>query len=354
MSLFATYLQELRANYPNPLDRQEWRGTQLGLLRAAQASSVHPESILSPEVKEQAENSEGRVFKIPVMKDTGDATITNVRSCTIGDMDSESGLVSVTWLTLVANLHMIPEQYRKNAIGYLTDFDKKLRRIERTIGKAIENNIYTKLDTDKSAVYGSTLVGDTATGAKYQLTGNAIQVAANQRELFFNDVDAIQMADDFDLSDNLVVGSTNLLPSVRHYINQGQANDENLSYQFNGMDFTFSNRVVDGAGKLATGFAMPHGSIGLMERLNADALSGNTTTDGTEWSVERLERLGLNVGVMYRSTCADLSNVQGLEHLTASKVERWQMSLDVALVTPYNSDTVNNAGGIKKFEFTTA
>lgn len=351
MSLFATYKQELRANYPNPLDRQEWRGTQLGLLRAAQASSVHPETILSPDVKEKAENSEGRVFKIPVTKDTGDVAITNVRTCTIGDLDSDSDLVSVTWLTMVANLHMIKEQYRKNEISYLADFDKKLRRIERSIGKALETNIYTKLDTDKSSVYGSTLVGVLANGAKYALTGDAIQVAANQRELFFNDLDAIQMADDFDLMEHLVIGSVNLMPSVRHYINQGQGNDENLSYQFGDKNFLFSNRVVDGAGKLATGFAMPNGSIGLIPRINADALSGNKTTDGTEWSTERLDRLGMDVGVMYKSSCEDLSAVQGLEHLSATTVERWQISLDTAIITPYNSAPTTNAGGIKKFEF---
>jgi hypothetical protein len=349
MSLFATYKQELRANHPNPLENQEWRGTQLGLLRAAQASSVHPETILSPDVKEKAKNSEGRDFKIPVLKDTGDVNITNVRSCTIGDLDSESDLVSVVWVTMVANLHMIKEQYRKNEISYLTDFDKKLRRIERSFGKTIENSIYTKLDTDKSSIYNSTLVA--AAAAKYGLVGDAIQVTDPQQEYFFNDLDAIQMSDDFDLEDHAIIGSTNLMPSVRHYINQGKSNDETLDYQFNGKNFTFSNRVVDGDGVLATGFAMPNGSIGLLPRLNADALSGNKTSDGTEWSVERLDRLGMDVGVMHKSTCADLSGVQGLEHLNATMVERWQMSMDIALVTPYNSDPATRAGGIKKFEF---
>ncbi|MDB0602162.1 hypothetical protein PL373_13590 [Tenacibaculum maritimum] len=346
MSLFATYKQELRAMYPNRLDNQEWRGTQLGLLRAIQAMTNHPESIVSQDIETKANDSEGRVFKIPVMKDTGDVNITAVRSCTIGDLDNESELVDVTWLTMVANLHMIKEQHRKNEISYFEDFDRKLRRIERSFGKSIENNIFSKLDTEKSTIYNSTLIG-----SKYPLVGDAVQVAAAQQELFFNDLDAVQIADDFDLMEHVIVGSTNLMPSVRHYINQGNSNDETLNYQFNDKTFTFSNRVVDGGGVLATGFAMPHGSLGLLTRINADARSGNTTTDGTEWSVERLNRLGLDVGVQYKSTCEDVSNVQGLEHLQATKVERWQLSLDVCLLTPYNSDPANVAGGIKKFEF---
>mgnify|MGYP006421612641 CR=1 FL=1 len=350
MSLFATYLQELRANYPNTLDRQEWRGTQLGLLRAIQNSNNHPETILSPDVVDKANRSEGRVFKIPVVKDNGDVNITNVRTCTIGDLDNESDLVTVVWTTLVANLHMIKEQYRKNEVAYLSDFDKKLRRIERSFGKTIENAIYAQLDTGKSTVYNSSFVG---TGKKFELTGDAMQVAKADQELFFNDLDAIQMADDFDLEDHMVIGSTNLMPSVRHYINQGRQNDETLDYQFNGKNFTFSNRVVDGS-VLATGFAMPNGSVGSLHRVNADALSGNRTTDGTEWSTERLERLGLDAGVMYKSSCEDLSGVTGLEHLSATAVERWQLSMDFGIVLPYNSAPSTKAGAIKKFEFLNA
>jgi hypothetical protein len=348
MSLFATYKQELRALYPNRFDGQEWRGTKLGLLRAIQNMSNHPQSILSEDIKEKAQNSEGRAFKIPVMIDNGDVNITNVRTCTIGDLDSDSGLVDVTWVTMVANLHMIKEQYRKNEISYLEDFGKKLERIERSFGKNIENGIYAKLDTDKSTVFNSTFIG---AGAKFPLVGDALQVAAADQEYFFNYLDAIQTSDDFDLDEHVVIGSTNLIPSVNHYINQGKANDENLNYQFNDKLFTFSNRVVDGAGILATGFALPHGTFGLLTRLNADARSGNKTTTGTEWSVEKLNRLGLDVGVQYKSDCEDVSAVTGLSHLQATMVERWQLSLDVCYLTAYNSDPATRAGGIKKFEF---
>lgn len=346
MSLFSTYKQELRALYPNKFDNQEWRGTQLGLLRAIQAMTNHPESIISNDIEEKAKNSEGRVFKIPVMKDTGDVNITNVRTCTIGDLENESGLVDVTWLTMVANLHMVKEQYRKNEVSYIEDFGKKMTRIERSFGKNIENSIFAKLDTDKSTVFNSTFAG-----SKFPLVGDSLQVAPTDQQYFFNYLDAIQTSDDFDLEDHVVIGSTNLMPSVNHYINQGKTNDETLDYQFNGKQFTFSNRVVDAGGVLASGFFMPHGSFGFLTRLNADARSNNKTTDGTEWSVEKLNRLGLNVGVQYKSTCEDVSNVIGLEHLQATKVERWQISLDVCYLTPYNSDPATRAGGIKKFEF---
>lgn len=348
MSLIATYFQELRAQYPNRFDGQEWRGTQFGLLRAAQSMTNHPMSIVDNDLRQKAFASEGRALKIPVMNYSGDVTITNARTCTIGDLTSDSALVDVTWVTMVANLHMIKEQYRKNEISYLEDFGKKIFRIENSIGKAIENSIFTKLDTDKSTVYNSTFVG---TGAKFPLTGDAMQVAAADQELFYGYLDSIQMEDDFDIDSHAIIGSTSLMPSAKHYINQGPSNDENLSWQFDNLDFYFSNRVTNGAGKLATGFVMPHGSFGFLTRVNADALSGNKTSTGVEYSVETLSRLGLQVGVQYKSDCEDVSSISGLEHLQSTTVERWQLSLDVAFLTPYNSDPVNNAGGIKKFEF---
>jgi len=350
MSLFATYKQELRAMYPNRFDGQEWRGTQYGLLRAIQNMSNSPQSIVTPDIAEQAKVSEGRILKIPVMKDTGDVTIASARSCTIGDLTSESGLVQVNWLTMSADLHMIKEQYRKNEVSYLTDFGKKLERIERSFGKAIENAIYAKLDADKSTVFNSGYIG---AGKKFPLVGDTLQVAAGDQEQFFNYLDAIQMKDDFDSEEHVVIGSTGLIPPVNHYINQGGSNDENLNYQFGSKQFTFSNRVVDAATALGTAFFMPQNSFGFLTRINADSLSGNKTTDGTEWSTERLSKLGLDIGVQYKSSCEDLSGTTGLEHLDATTVERWQLSLDIAYLTPYNSDPSTKASGIKKFEFLT-
>lgn len=345
--LVETYLQDIRAMFPSNLDRDEWRFTRYGLLTAAKEQTAHPMSIVSADLKEKALISEGRKLEVPVVN-MGNLTITNQRTCTIGEYENESALVEVTWATLVTEFSMMKAQHHKNEITYLQDFQKKMMLVENAMALAIENAIYTKLDTDKSIVYGSTLVG---AGLKYELVANTLQVKLADQEYFFNDVDVIMNQDNFWSPDWLVLGSTPLMSPVRHYLNQSSGNDETLDYQFGPYAFRFSNQLVDGAGKKATGFIMPYGSIGLLSRVNIDAKMGNKASDGTTWETAFLPTLGMEVGVMHKSNCADKSSTPGLEHLEATMIEKFQFSLDFALLTPYNSDSATKASGIKKFEF---
>lgn len=347
MSLINTYKQEIRAKLPNPVERDEWRFTRYGLLTAAREMTASAQSIVTSDLKEKAKISEGRALKVPVFK-IGSISVNNVRSCTIGDLENTTEMVDVTWSTLSADISMKKSEHHKNEATYLEDLNKKLQLVDNAFAKAVEQLIYAKLDAEKSAIYNSPLVG---TGNKYPLTGNTMQVAAVDQEYYFNDLEAIMEGDDFYSMPFKVLGSTTLKPAVKHYGNQGASNDENLTYQFDAYDFRFSNHVTIGAGKKATGFVMTDGSLGIMTRINIDSEMGNKAGDGTEWGKTFMDKFGFEVGVQYKSKCTDLSEQTGLEHLTASMVENWQFSIDVALITPYNSDPVTLAGGIKKFEF---
>ena len=346
--LINTYKLEIRAKLPNPIERNEWRFTRYGLLTAAKEMTASPSSIVTSELKEKAKASEGRDLKVPVFKIGNDVTVTSVRSCDIGGLENTTELVTINWVTLVADISMKKAEHHKNEVTYLEDLNRKLLKVDNAFCKAVEQLIYTKLDTEKSSVNNSPLVG---VGTDYPLVGNTIQVPTLNQETFFNDLEAIMEGDDFYSMPFKVLGSTTLKPSVKHWGNQGKANDENLEYQFDGYDFRFTNSVTIGGGNKAAGFVMNDGTLGIMTRIAIDSVMGNKASDGTEWGKTFMDKFGFEVGVMYKSKCDDLSTTQGLEHLTASMVENWQFSVDVALVTPYNSDPATKAGGIKKFEF---
>lgn len=345
MSLINTYKLEIRAKIPNPVERDEWRFTRYGLLTSAKEMTASPNSIITTDLKEKAKVSEGRDLKIPVFK-IGDVTVKSTRSCQIGGLENTTEMVTVNWVTLVADLSMKKAEYHKNDVSYLEDLNRKLMRIDNAFAKSVEQLIFTKLDTEKSPLYNSPIVG-----ATYPIAGGALQVAPTDQEYFFNDLEAIMEGDDFYSMPFKVLGSTTLKPAVKHYGHQGQSNDENLLYQFDGYDFRFSNHVINGTGVKATGFAMTDGTLGIMTRINIDALMKNKAGDGTEWGTTFMDRLGYEVGYMYKSKCDDISSQAGLEHLTASMVENWQFSIDVAILTPYNSDPATKPSVIKKFEF---
>lgn len=347
MSLINTYRQEIRTKLPDNLERDEWRFTRYGLLTTAQEMTKSADSIVSQDLKQKAIASQGTALKVPVYS-LGEVVVGNARTCAIGDLDNTTELVTVNWVTLTADMSMKPAEYAKNEVGYLEDFNKKIKNIDNSLALAVEALVYAELEAKKSTVHNSSLVG---VGNPYPLVGDALQVAAAQQDTFFNDLNVIMEEDDFYSNTYKIVGSTPLKSPVMHYINQGGGNNENLTYQFDGMDFRFTNHLPTTAGSIASGFAMTDGSIGILSRNGDDFINGRSTGDGTVWTTEFLPTLGMEVGVMEKSNCADLSGQAGLEHLTATALEKWQFSIDIAIITPYNSDPGTKAGVIKKFDF---
>ena len=347
MSLQATYLQDLRVQYPSRLDRDELRMTQTGLLAMALSMTSSPQSIVSPELIELARQSAGRQLDVPVMQ-KGNVTIKNQRTCVVDCEQSQSGFVTVNFKTIVADLCMVPSQYKKNEIKYLQDLNRKITDIVEKFLIEIENDLDTALDANKSQVYNSTLIG-----TKYALTAGAIQVPTAEQKLFFNDIEAINYSDDFNSTVVKFAASPAMMPTVSFYVNQGSGNSENISFSFAGKDFTFSNRVTDAPGVLSTAYFAPEGSIGLVTRVDPDAMDENEATDGTKWFEDRLPGMPFNVGIKYSSKCADNSVIEtaGLEHLTASMIEHWQISFDFATIVPYNSDLATKPSSIRKVEF---
>lgn len=348
--LINTYRQEIRTQYPSLLDKNEWRYTRYGALEYFKKSSADPMSIVTPDLLQKVENSQGTAVKIPVLE-PGTVSIGNTRNCTFSGVDNESKLVEVTFVTITANLDMVPGAYAKNDIGYLTDFQKKLTNVDHAMAKYVDTLCTTKFNTEKSQVMNSAFIG---VGAKYgALVGDSIQVDSTQREYFFNDLDSIMAEDDFYGPQYDIVGTTSLMPSVSKLSNQGQGNAENSAFQFQGKEFTYTNHIANGAGVLATGYAMERGNLGVFNRNHVDSLAGRTTTTGKEWGLTRLDQLGMEVGVTYFSDCEDKSALygSGMAHLTATTVERWQFHTDIAIIGAYNADATTQAGPVHKFEF---
>lgn len=348
MSIAATYLQDIRVEYPSDLDQFELRRSTFGLVTAVLAMTKSAKSIVSPDLIKKAKTSNGLNLDIPVMK-KGVVTILNVRSCTIAGGNSNSDLIRVVWKTLRADIFMVPSQYDKNMISYKHDLSKKIADIVEAFLINVETDLDTALNANKNLVYNSTMIG---AGSDYTLAGSAIQVPVAKQQFFFNDIEPINFADEFGSTSIKILASPPVMGVVNLWGNQGAGNQMNSVFQFPGKDFTYSNRITNGAGKKATGYFMPDGSVGLITRIDPDARRGSKAGDGTEWMEETLPGLPWTVGIQYKSKCSDQSLLDaGLAHLTSTLTENWQISFDFGIIMPYNSDTATKPGAIRKFEF---
>jgi hypothetical protein len=346
MSKAATHLQDIRAQYPSNLDRDELRATRTGLLTAVLEMSESRKSILGGKVKDLARVSQGNNLDIPV-RIKGDVTINNVRSCNIDAPGSSTGKVRVVWKTVSTDIVMVPAEYETNEIGYDADLAQLIAERVEAFSVEMEEDLDLALETNKNQVYKSSI----ATG-KYG-AGTELTVLEADKEYFFGDIDPINFEDDFYDEDVYVVSSPALMSNVRKYINQGGGNNENKAYQFNGKNFTFSNRISNT--EQATGYFMPAGSVGILTRVDTTARMRATAGDGTEWIEDTIPGMPFPVGVMFNSKCADKSILSKVDdgNMKATLVHHWQISYDYAIVTAYQDPakaaTVPTA--IRKFVF---
>lgn len=346
MSLIKTALTSIRVKYPNNLDRDEHRRIQHGLLQSAIDQTNSTNSIIDNDLKEKARRSEGLTLEIPVLQ-RGNITVKNVRSCVISGGRTTSDLVLVTWKTLVADIEIVPSYYENNMIKQEADMAKQLNDVTNAFIRDIEETLEATLDAKKTQVYRSSIVTN-----KYTLVGGAIQVKESQQKYFFNDVQAINFADDFYDPNTVVIANSNVMPMVSWYVHQGEANYENTKFQFAGKNFYFSNAIENEDDVLGTGYIMPNGTLGILSRVNIDARKGHKAGDGTEWAEDTIPGFPFTVGIMKKSICADRAeyDATGTEHLTATMVEYWQISVDYAVLTPYESAPTTQPTAIRKFE----
>jgi hypothetical protein len=346
MSIVNLKRQNARGVYPSETDRQELRQQEYGYINMAANSTP----LLINSINQQIiQNSWGApATQIPVFqKDVGVATASTM-TCSFPSDNAEAALMNVTFVNAHVGFEIIPRLTdQSDIVTEAQDFMRQFSDKEEALANFLETAIYNALDTAAASTSNSAFIG---VGAKFgALVGDAVQVSAAQSQFWFNDLKSIFQADNFRRNGIDVIGDAQLPSYVNQYTAQGAANSVNSLFQFNGYQFQYSNSTVTSGGATSTGFAMPQGSVAIISKVSPDAANNRVSmSDGIRWSVETSELLGgLELELMVKDKCSDVSAVTGNADDTNSLVKSYQMGLNVAIVTPYNTGT---NGGIKKFD----
>lgn len=349
--LAATVAQEYRRNGIGNFDEFENRKQTKGVLSAALTSTNSANSIISPQVESLMANDTYGVDKKIIVLNKDNSAANTTRSCSPAGDESVSALYALTKATVSKDLTIYPSIYGQNDVAMIEDMGKKMRDIEHALALGVENAIVADIDAAVNQTYGSPFV--TGGAARYPLTANSMQVAANDQEFFFNDLPPIMMADNVDTSMGVqVFGNPTLGSYVNRYVNQGAANATNLGYQLSPFDFTYANSIAVTGGQSSTGYAIPLGQLGLLFQNTPDATRGAMAGDGTQWYTTVLPEnlLGTPVSVLEKSSCADASGLGSAPNgLEATEKIDMQFSVDYYVLTPYSSVAAESP--IYKFDF---
>lgn len=344
MSLINTRIQNLRAR--GNLDKYEYRPSQYGALDLFLSQTDAPESIITQDMKEKALRSIGTTLEVPVIDYDSGISIGNTRSATIADSENTSQFVTITFATYAWGFTIVPALFKNNEIAMQEDFDKKFLKYLYQLGKDLDAAAETELSADKTQILNEDL--------GYAFNSNVVNALNSERDEIIGDLNPLMEANDF--YDQLhLVGNPGVQSIIRKLAEHGIQNDQNKRLQYADKILHFSNRIANNTGKKATGYAVNGASVGMMTRLEREALRGTRSRTGHEWDVDSLPLLNLPVGTYYYESVGNYSDIAGTSSsdMTRVRKEHYGFSVDVAFITAYNSDRTTHPSPIIKFDVDT-
>ena len=341
MSLVATRLQNWRVSNPE-FDRNMTRPCEYGALDFFIEQTNSANSIISPNLRDKAFASIGNSVQIPVINYDGDVQVSNIRSCVIADDENTSALYTVVWATYAIGFTMVPAAYMNNEISYEHDFTRKMEKITRALADALDKGAVAALEAGKTQVYKDKL--------NYQVQGNVVEVPTQMATEILGDVNPMMRANCFPEYIH-IIGNAGVDSLVRKLAQHGVYNDVNKRMEYDNKVLHYTNNVVNEAQKNGTFFAVADGNVGVLTRVDREALR-RTRANFHEWDVVRLPYIDLPVGSHYYTAVGDQSQIAGdaTSDLTCAVKEYFGFSLDVAFLVAYNSNPATVASPIIKAE----
>ena len=340
MSLVLTRIQNIRSN--SNLDKYEYRPSRYGALDAFIQQSNDPTGILTEELKQKARTSIGNILETPVIDYDKDITIGNTRTLEIADSENTSKMVQINFSTYSFGFTIAPAMYLNNEIGIQKDFETKLMKYIYKLAQKLDQDALAKLAVAKSQVIKNPLL--------YNKTGNVINAKWTERENVFGDLEPIMAANDF-FGQLHIVGDAGVESIMRKLQQHGLYNDVNKQNEFGNKVIHLTNNMPLATGKYAQGYAINSGSLGFMTRFERDCLLGTVSGDGHEWGIATLPLLNIPCGTYFYDSVGDYSAIAGdaTADMTRTRKEHYGFAVDVAFLTPYNSDAKTLASPIIGF-----
>jgi len=337
MTLLASRIQNIRSE--SRLDKWELRASRYGALDFFLADTKNSMGIITPELEQKAFSSIGSTLEVPVLDFDGSITISNSRSATISDDANTSAMQSVSFTTYSWGFTMVPSAYHNNEISFQRDFSRKFLKFLYEFASTLDTACITALNTGKTQVFTDALV--------YTNVSDVLTATDAQESRIMADVGPMMEANDY-FGGLHLIGNTGFQSLSAREKEHAKYNDEQREIQWLNKTLHFSNRVTNAVGNAATFYAVNAGSVGLLFRVEREALARRTSLTGHQWDIENLPLLNIPIGTYTYDSVGDQNAQFGAATVdnTRAMEKHYGFSVDVAVVTPYASDLTTIAAPI--------
>ena len=220
-----------------------------------------------------------------------------------------------------------------------------MEKVCRALATAMDVQAIAALEANKTQVFKDALY--------YTVTSNSVQIPWNARMEFLADMNAMMRANAYPEMLH-VIGGAGFDSLVRKMAEHDIYNDVNKRLEYDNKVFHYTNNIVNGSGVFATGYIVADGNVGVLTRVDREALN-RTRANFHEWDVVRLPYIDLPVGSHYYTAVGDQSEIAGAASadMVCNVKEYFGFSVDVAFLVAYNSDPTTVANPIIKVEVAT-
>lgn len=339
MSLINTRIQNVRAK--SNLDKNELRPSRYGALNMFMMQSEDPAGILTPELKDKAEKSIGNTLQTPVIDFDAGISIGNTRSVTIADSENTSQMYTITFATYAWGFTIVPAMYMNNEVSIQADFERKFNKYLYKFAETLDTAAIAALSAAKTQVFGDLLA--------YTQSGNVVQVPWASRENIIGDINPMLAANDH-FGEIHVCGNAGIESLVRKLAQKDIYNSENKTLEYSDKILHFSTRIANGSQEYANAYGVQGGTVGMLTRFERESLLNTKMADGTEWGIDTLPLINFPCGTYFYESKGDFNAIGGAAtaDLTRARKEHYGFAVDVAILTPYNSDPSTIANPIMK------
>jgi len=341
MSLLLTRTQNIRT--PGNIDKWEIRASRYGALDMYMRMTDSPTGIITEDLKQKAGISIGSTLEVPVIDDNTSLTIGSTREAIIVDAENTSRMIVIPFTTFAHGFTQVPANFHNNEIDMQRDFETKMKLTDRLFATAINAQCDAHLETNKSKVFGDTLL--------FTELADTIIATFDQREEILGDTNVIMNSNDF-FGELHIVGNAGFESLVRKLAEKDLFNTVNKSFQYNDKIWYWDHAIPKGVGKFADGFVVQEDSLGIMWRHEREALTNQTSRTGHEWGISTLPMSMIPVSTYFYESVDDFSALTGAASadMTRVKKQHFGFAIDVALQAAYISDTANRATPIMKIQ----
>jgi hypothetical protein len=185
---------------------------------------------------------------------------------------------------------------------------------------------------------------------QYQQSSNVVEVPKQMATEILGDINPIMRANCYPEMVH-IIGNAGVDSLIRKLAEHGIYNDVNKRMEYDNKIIHYTNNVLNGQGKNGTFFAVADGNVGVLTRVDREALR-RASANFHEWDVVRLPYIDLPVGSHYYTAVGDQSAIAGAASadMVCNVKEYFGFSVDVAYIVAYNSDPTTVANPIIKAE----